>query len=274
MTSAHDTGTVAIPTVSPRFGAVVPPTFHPDGPRYTQPDRDDDVNPDEFEARKIDAQAPTNPDGTPMLAKPSHKVTPLDLATARNIVKERKNLWTGQDADQIFTDKIERFDVRDSTRRYVFNGVRLAYVSSESPDPDKTRWTDIEIYRTEGGMYIVHRVGVTSLVHLENCEQLVRYHKRHTPGINGIASDELPPQDREPCPDCKPDLWNLLKTEPAVLKFERDRHQVFICETPENAVQALHTVKNGVKKLGSLAGSALQMASDRDPLLAAIFYGS
>lgn len=263
-------GVPPLPSVSPRFGNVIPPNFNPTAAQ--QPREEDTTNPDEFDTRTINTQAPTHPDGTPMLAEPNHKVTPLDLATARAIVRQRAAQWEGADADaEKFSNTPQRHTVRDSTRKYAFTGVRLAYVSSEAPE--KTRWTDIELYRTDGGIYIIHKVGVTTLVHLENCEQLVRYHKRHTPGIDGIASDELPPEERDACPDCQPDLDYMLHNEPAALKFERDRHQVSIRETPEGAVQALHTVKNGVKKLGLLAGSALQMASDREPMLAAIFYG-
>lgn len=263
---------VQVPTVSPRFGAIVPAPFTPIRDRADALEQT--FNPDDFETRELDVKAPTNPDGTPKLADSSHKVSPLDLARAQQVVQERRSLWDGQDADEEpFTTDPKPHVVRDSTRRYAFNGVRLAYVSSEKPF--KTRWTEIEVYRTQGGIYIVHRIGVTTLAHLEDCEQLKRYHKRYTPGINAIASDEFPPEKREPCEDCKPDLQFMLHNEPAALKFERDRHQVHICETPEGVIQALHTPNRdtGKRELGSLAGSAVSMAADRDPLLASVFYG-
>lgn len=264
---------VQVPTVSPRFGAIIPPPFSPTRDRLESTEQA--FNPDDFETRKLDVKAPTNSDGSPILAAAGHRITPLDMAKATEVVRSRTALWEGRDADQApFTTTPKQHVVRDSTRRYAFTGTRLAYVSSEKPF--KNRWTEIEVYRTQGGIYIVHRIGVTTLVHLEDCDQLKRYHKRYCPGINGIASDELAPEDRDPCPDCNPDLAALLHSEPAILKFERDRHQVHICETPEDVIQALHTPNRdtGKKELGSLAGSAVSMSSDRDPLLASVFYGN
>jgi hypothetical protein len=257
-------GDLPIP-VSPRFGAALPPPLAP--PRTPEPD----YNPDEFETRTLDAVADTNPDGTPILTEPSHKVTPLDLQKAAQIVEARKRMWDGMDSDeQPYNPEPVWHTIRDSTRKYRFEGVRLAAVSSERGH--KTRWTDIEIFRTTGGLFIVHRVGVTTLVHLDDCEQLRKYHKRYTPGIEGIASDEFGPADRQPCPTCKPPFKELLHTEPALLRFERDRHTVSIEATAEGMIQALHTNKDGDRQLGSLAASALQFSADRNPEIASVFY--
>lgn len=260
------------PTVSPRFGSIIPATFNPEAESNEIP-LEQSSNPDHFETRHFDTVAPTNPDGTPVLAKPGHRVTPLELAKAVQMVQARHDLWDGRDADgKPFDNTAALHSVRDSTRRYEFMGTRLTYVSSHAPG--KTRWTEIELYRTQGGMYIAHKVGRTTLVHSTDCEELRKYNKRYTPGIDGIGRDELPPNKRDACPTCRPDMHTLLHSDPLSLKFERDRHTVHTCETPEEAIQALHNVRHGVRSLGTLAGSALSMASDRDPVLASVFYGT
>lgn len=264
----------SVPTVSPRFGSIVPATFHPESAASggVVP-LEQSENPDHFETRHFDTLAPTNPDGSPLLAKPGHRVTPLDLQKAVEMVQSRHELWDGRDADgKPFSTTPTLHNVRDSTRRYEFMGTRLAYVSSAIPS--KTRWTEIEIYRTQGGMYIVHRAGRTTLAHSTDCEELRMYRKRYTPGIDGIARDELPADKRDPCPECNPNVWLLLNTDPLSLKFERDRHTVHACETPEEAIQSLYSVRHSRRELGTLAGSALSMASDRDPVLASVFYGT
>lgn len=264
----------ATPPVSPRFAGVVPPNFTP-RPR-TIHTGEDPANPDEFPTRELNGTVDPNPDGTPKLAAPEHHVTPLDLARAADIVRERAILWDGKDADETpFTDTPAQYVVRDHRYRYSFPGVRLAYVSSETTV--KPRWTEIEIYRTEGGLWITHRVAVTTVAHVDNCAVLRRYHKTFAQGVGQIASDEMAPADRTACPECigtNRRLHDMLHEDPASIKFERDRHQVSISETPESAIQTLHTTKRGVKNLGSLAASAIQMASDRSPHMAAVFYGT
>ena len=264
-----------IPPVSPRFADAVPAELAADAhpPVNTQDATLD--NPDDFPTRELDTVVSPNPDGTPRLAGPHHNVTPLDLAQARAIVEERHTRWAGiEPDDEPYTGEIvHNLEVRDSSRKYVFDGVRLSYVSSELPGKD--RWTEISIYRTAGGLYIAHKVAVSTVVHYDGCLFITRYGKRYT-SISGIASDEFKMQDRIACPECiRPAsaYQDILQTTPEVLRFERDRHNVWVVETPESVIQALYTTKKGVKKLGSLAASAIQVSSDRDAPMAAVFYG-
>lgn len=56
-----------------------------------------------------------------------------------------------------------RFEVRrDGDTDLRFEGVPLADVSSQTNQgPDQSRWTEIRIYRTKGGKYVVVVVGRT-----------------------------------------------------------------------------------------------------------------
>lgn len=275
----HDTHN-DIPDVSPRFAPVIPAALLETTVSRRQHAAPSSENPDTFTTRELTRTAVPNPDGTPRLTTSEHRVTPLTLAQARAIVKERAARWDGHDADgEPFDDTPRRYDVRDNSRRYRFTGVRLSLVSSETPE--KPRWTDIAIYRTNGGMYVVHRIAATTVVHHDACEIVTRFHRRYA-NIGNIAADEFAPDKRTPCPECMPTTADAtpmeqyrhhLHTDPPSLRFERDRHIVSIVETPEEAIQALHTVKRGEKHLGPLAASALTMAADRDPYLSAVWYG-
>ena len=43
-----------------------------------------------------------------------------------------------------------------------FKGYEIGHVSSEKPDgPSSIRWTEITLYKTESGKYVVERVGMS-----------------------------------------------------------------------------------------------------------------
>lgn len=234
----------------------------------------DDIDPSDG-GRVVTSQAPTHPDGSPILSQPHHGVTPLDLDKARDLVSRNSGRWTTADADGApYSDIPSRQVIRDATRRYVFEGVRLAYVSSEKPH--KSRWTDISIYRTVGNLFITHRVGVSSIVHLADCADLDKPGGT-TSGIGNIAVDELPPEERDACGRClRTDeaYKEVLHSDPGSLRFERDRHSATISTTPEDAIRTLKTSRGEHRVLGSLGGSAVRMAADRDPMMCAVFYGN
>lgn len=231
---------------------------------------EDNKNPRDFTVQSLADLRPPSADLLDPGAPPT--VEPLDMATAQQIVAERAQLWDGKDADgEPYNPEPHPITVRDSVRKYAFTGTRLAYVSSEQDD--KQRWTEIEIYRTESGMFIAHRVAVTTVAHQAGCEILVRFHKKYTTGLEALGADEFGPEERTACDKCHPDIKAIMNTDPTALYCERDRHTVLIAEYPENLIQQLHTSKNGVRTLGPLAASALQLAADRDPALAAVFYG-
>lgn len=218
-----------------------------------------DIDPDRILPREVSAFS-------------SSRVTPLDLAQAQRIVDSRHKQWDGQDADELpFSFTEQQYTVHDGMRRYVFKGLRLAYVSSERGH--KPRWTDIVIYKTSGGRYLTDRVGVSAVAHVGNCPVLSQYGRKIAAGVDSIASTELAATERTPCNVCRPDLHVLLHSDPASLLFERDRHVVVLADTPEKLIESLHQQREGRMILGSLAASALQLAADRDPVLASRFYG-
>lgn len=52
---------------------------------------------------------------------------------------------------------MEQFTVQDGRRQVQFEGRRLASASSEASG--KRRWVEFTLYRTAGGMYVLHGIG-------------------------------------------------------------------------------------------------------------------
>ena len=53
---------------------------------------------------------------------------------------------------------------RDDNTDLRFLGAEIAHVTSEKPDgPSSKRWTELTLYKTDSGKYVVHKVGVSLL---------------------------------------------------------------------------------------------------------------
>lgn len=155
------------------------------------------------------------------------------------------------------------YQLRDDRRVIIFTGVKLAGVSSERRGVQ--RWTDIDIYRTDAGRYIVNRVGVSVVAHSVDCSQ-VASKKRY--GIDKIMPDECAPRDREPCPICRPDVEAALDADPASLTFEQDKHRTSIWDQATAMIDSLYTQNtHNQRALSSLMLWALSEAAKRDPVV-------
>ncbi len=42
-----------------------------------------------------------------------------------------------------------------------FTGEKIAHVTSQTPGRNKTRWTVLDLYRTRGGKWVCHKIGMT-----------------------------------------------------------------------------------------------------------------
>ena len=59
------------------------------------------------------------------------------------------------------------YEVRDNKRTLKFDGVLLAF--STSFRPGVKRWIEFALYKTDGGNYVLSRVGETHLFHDPEC---------------------------------------------------------------------------------------------------------
>jgi hypothetical protein len=144
-------------------------------------------------------------------------------------------------------------------RTVQFTGVLLSTASSQRPDA--LRWTEISIYRTQAGKYVIHKVGRT-----------VVYHRTGQPCTSG--STEIKGDMRNalrPCPKCSPVLNGAVSTSP--LTFEEDRHTVHVTETGDGVVESAHTQDaDGTAYLTRPAKQALLSAAARDGAIRNAYY--
>jgi hypothetical protein len=145
------------------------------------------------------------------------------------------------------------FTARNGSERYVFDGVRLASVSTD--DGSLLRWTEIAIYRTEAGKYVVEKIGRSVVYHsLDGCDF-------------GVKTDlEELIEEAHPCPICKP---SYDPTGP--VKMETDRYHTVLTENAPALIDACRMTNNdsrsdsfGTVFLPNVARKALTQAAELD----------
>lgn len=152
---------------------------------------------------------------------------------------------------------MELYSVWNAYEELQFNGTRLAHSSTETSD--SLRWIEIEIYKTEKGRYVIHRIGV-SLV----------YHK-HKGKCNGkgvpIKLGDLE-RDSIPCKECGAPKYSFTNDDlDVVVDAEQDRHTTDVCKASEVQDRLMVKPYRGEPFLSSPARKALDQAIAADPEL-------
>jgi hypothetical protein len=149
------------------------------------------------------------------------------------------------------------FTARNGAERYVFDGVRLAKTTTK--EADSLRWTEINIYRTKAGKYVVEKVGRTLVYHSGE------------PGFDcsdyGVLIEPADLSEKALwCPICEP------PDNPAgPVRMETDRFYTVLTETATALVDACWMTNNdsksegfGTKFIPNVAREALTWAAERD----------
>ncbi|HET9131835.1 MAG TPA: hypothetical protein VFO86_12850 [Terriglobia bacterium] len=136
-----------------------------------------------------------------------------------------------------------------------FNGVRLAHQTTETPD--SVRWFEIEIFRTESGKYIIHRIGVSLVYHMMNGPCVGRGTPTRFDKLNN---------DAMPCLTCKPPL-EVDDDLSYTVSAEQDRHSAQVCRGDEIQQRLMVRPSRGDAFLSSPARKALDQAIAADPSL-------
>lgn len=157
--------------------------------------------------------------------------------------------------------------VLDGTRILEFDGTLLGAATSD--DGRAQRWTEVTIWRSETGRYIVSKVGRSAVYHTVNDEcgrhgtkMSIAEAKAHL-NENRLTTDDL-----IPCRNCEPDAvighgYNL------EYSIEQPRYSAQVSETVEGLIESLHRRDNlGIKYLPLVARRALEAAVNRDPAVA------
>jgi hypothetical protein len=121
---------------------------------------------------------------------------------------------------------MDTYRVYDNDEPLEFTGVLLGEGSTETETSD--RWTEVLIYKTEGGNYIINRVG-----------RSVRYHRHDGPCNTGVPTPavQLDVDDHLPCPVCRPPHPHDLDGD-ALVDLELDKETAAVC-TADKVYQTL-----------------------------------
>lgn len=148
-----------------------------------------------------------------------------------------------------------RYSVFNKDREIRFAGELLGEASS-AEGSSTLRWTEVLIYRTEGGKYVVEKVGRSDIYH--SPPPLGCMHSNGRPYGVPIPTSELDMDDR-PCPKCKPD------GRTTTVYAEEDRHEAEIVDTARSVIKALQLRDDDDRLfLSSVAERAIRRAAQKD----------
>lgn len=161
-------------------------------------------------------------------------------------------------------------------REFRIIGDKLGTASTS--DQGRSRWSELEIWKTESGQYVIVKAGRSDLVHATRecagsyAEELTgddlrqRLTEAYVPCYKCCTSEtfaRLREQNRSPL--------GVDKTTPC-LYSENDLVSVIVAADAADAVKAVHTRgRNGVSHLTNMALDALREACLRDEVLRSAF---
>lgn len=159
------------------------------------------------------------------------------------------------------TPKYKQQQTRDGARRIRFEGVELAYSSSEAPG--KSRWIEFTLYKTKSGQYVLSRVGRSYVYHHRDCPIVIKNRLSMYP-------EEHLPMKYAPCQECKPSIL-----EPEGLYPETPRFSTQPSDTAEGVLVLLNkTDSTGVRYLTNVAKILLTEAAEVDEGIHRAYYQS
>jgi hypothetical protein len=147
----------------------------------------------------------------------------------------------------------DTYQVRDGSRLITFTGQRLGFISSQRDG--NPRWTEMSVYKTDGGTYVLEKVGKSLVMHWPGCPdikgEIPRFQEAH-PGDD--------PDDGYTFHDCVPEEYDFTK-----LLVEEDRYWSMVADMPERVVEALYRRREGSTHLPRIAMDLLEQVSTSDP---------
>lgn len=116
------------------------------------------------------------------------------------------------------------YRIRDKRRSVKVHGEKIA--SSSSFVQGKSRWITFDLYRSDSGAYVVHRVGKSKVFHTSDCENTAKN------GLDPVRSSELD-ISWYPCLLCSPSL------DDGYIFPEKDRNFVITCDDARGVLEFL-----------------------------------
>lgn len=147
--------------------------------------------------------------------------------------------------------------VRDGNRLLTFDGELLASITSR--ESDKDRWTEMRVYRTTGGSYILEKVGRSVRLHMPECRDILK----DLP----LFLQEHPGDDPEVgyswCAKCSPPIGE--EYDFTTLLIEEDRFWATISTDPDVIIDALWRKREGYRRLPRISVQLLNDLCLVDP---------
>jgi hypothetical protein len=151
------------------------------------------------------------------------------------------------------------FRVRDGhTRTLEFEGNLLGEVSSRRGQGP--RWTELRLYRTENGTYVLEKVGASVVVHAPGCPDMIgnlpRFQAEHPGADPSDGSWWL-------CERCMASRSGTF-VDMTRLLVETNRYWAIIAEDPSQIVDALYRRKAGARSMPRMSLDLLDEAGATD----------
>ena len=147
---------------------------------------------------------------------------------------------------------IEDHQVRDGSRLITFNGWLLGHVSSQRPEVP--RWTELSLFKTKGGSYVLEKVGKSVVLHEPGCPRIIGNIPRFQEAHPGDDPDVGYTYD-----DCVGDTYDI-----TTLLAEEDRYWATIAEDPNQIVTALYRSRDGARHLPRVSVELLKKVAEKD----------
>lgn len=162
----------------------------------------------------------------------------------------------------------QRFETKDGPRRISFVGWSLGEASSAPAGEFPSRWTELRLFKTVGGQYILEKVGCSDVFHNESCPTepgKPRRGKRWDSLWDAIPEDaddiDDPAAIFVPCERCSPSFDDV------PVWVEKDIYSTSTFQTATDVLQALYrpdTRNTASKYLSRVARNLLDQAVEKD----------
>lgn len=149
------------------------------------------------------------------------------------------------------------YTILDRVRQVKFSGWLLGEASTQQQSSE--RWTEIKIYRTAGGTYVVQRLGLSRVYHRDpGCER------------GEVVTNDQILDGSVPCSVCRPPsvaALDEMDDDPSTYRREVTMSSVERTTDPHQVIRIL-TYKG---RLTTVSTEAINQAIKSDPGLAGIF---
>lgn len=152
------------------------------------------------------------------------------------------------------------YRVQDGSRTLTFEGELIS--ESSSARDGAPRWTELALYKTASGKYIVTQIGRSVVLHDKNCPRI------QSNGLKTFLTAH---------PDEDPDDWTLDECIPEEydlgdIVVEETRRWTAVTESPAAAIECLYKTRDGARSLSWLANMLFEQAAMKDRGIADAFF--